>query len=632
MTGFRQKTTGFLLLLICVMVDLVGQKSITDSVFALRPVSVMAVTGWAVDGTDKVLQLDSTHRLGFGQQQLADLLSGATPIAIKQYGPAGIGTSSIRGGNAAQTSVQWQGFPINNAMLGQADLSLIPLALVDGVSLQYGNGSALWGSGAVGGIISLNSRPVFRPMLALEAGLGAGRFGQGQASLRLDHGTKAMHTRVRLVHQEAHNDFTYRDIFGESQTLDHARTKLTGGIANQFYRVGKHHWSWHAWWQTSDREIPPTRVQESSVATQADEHLRTAVSYAYVADNWQLRLRGARFQDRIAYRDSLLGLSTNNEATQYWVEAQGRYQWPKGVSLELAVQMNDQSGSSESYQRGITNRRVVAGVARLTQPLFTDWLLSLRLRQAWSEQSRLPVIPYVGLAGTLGDKWRLRANVHRSYRLPGLNDLFWNPGGNPGLNPESGWGQEVGIDWTPFEQAPDFSYHITAFNRQISNWIQWVPGPSYWAPQNVRTVWSRGIEQEINARLEWGSIRWELRGYYHLVQSTDQEEGSDSEGLQLIYVPRHQAGGQLTCRRGPWFTQYNHQWSSRRFTVADHQDYLEAFHRGDWHVGYTWEPGKLSAQFTLSLQNIWNTRYELVVNQPLPGRYWQTRIVVGWHR
>jgi len=632
MSGFRQKIAVFFAVTVCVASCLYGQRSITDTVFSLQPVSVTAASGWATDGTEKVLRLDTTHRLGFRQQQLADLLSGATPIAIKQYGPAGIGSSSIRGGSAAQTSVQWQGFPINNAMLAQADLSLIPVALVDDISIQYGNGSALWGSGAVGGVIALDSRPVFRPQLRLEAGIGAGRFGQEQASLRLDHSSEKIHTQARVAHQTARNNFTYRDIFGESQTSDHAHTQLTGGIVNQFFRTGKHHWSWHAWWQSSDKDIPPTRVQERSVAAQADDHLRAAVSYAFVEDDWQLRLRVARFLDRIAYQDSLLDLSTNNEATQYWLEAQGRYQWPKGTSLEMAVQVNDQEGSSDSYQIGATSRRILAGVARLQQPVFTDWLLSVRLRQSWSDDSRLPIIPYLGIAGPLTDKWRLRANIHRSYRLPGLDDLFWNPGGNPELNPESGWGQELGIDWTPLKRNPGFSYHATLFNRQITNWIQWVPGPSYWAPQNVRTVWSRGIEQEIQAHVDRGKSRWEISGYYHFIQSTDQEDGSDTEGLQLIYVPRHQAGGQLTWRSGPWFSQYNHQWSGRRFTVADHQHYLDGFHRGDWHLGYTRESGKMTARVSLSLQNIWNTRYELVVNRPLPGCYWQAGLTVKWHQ
>ena len=632
MSGFRQKKSVLVFLLVCCTGWLCGQTGIRDSVFSLRTVSVTATAGWAADGTDKVIQLDSTQRIGFRQHQLADLLSGATPIAIKQYGPAGIGSSSIRGGNAAQTSVQWQGFPINNAMLAQADLSLIPIALVDRVSVQYGSGSALWGSGAVGGVIALESRPVFRPKFGWEAGYGAGGFGQQQASIRLDHGTKGVYTQARFVHQSARNNFTYQDIFGESQTLDHAQTQLTGGIVNQFYQAGKHHWSWHAWWQSSDKDIPPTRVQEQSAATQADDHLRAAVSYAFVEDAWQLRLRAARFHGRIAYEDSLLDLSTNNEATQYWLEAQGRYQWPNGTSLEMAVQVNDQEGSSDSYQIGATGRRILAGIARLQQPVFTDWLLSGRLRQSWSDDGRLPIIPYLGISGPINDTGQLRANIHRSYRLPGLDDLFWNPGGNPELNPESGWGQELGLEWTPLKRNPGFSYHITVFNRQISNWIQWVPGPGYWAPRNVRTVWSRGIEQEVKARLQQGPSRWELRGYYHFIQSTDQEDGSDTEGLQLIYVPMHQAGGQLTWRSGPWFSQYNHQWSSRRFTVADHQDFLEGFHRGDWHMGYTWESGKWSARLSLSLQNIWNTRYELVVNRPMPGRYWQAGLTVGWHR
>ena len=56
------------------------------------------------------------------QQSLPNLLASQTGTYIKNYGPGGLATSSIRGGSASHTILLWNGMPIQSPMLGQLDL------------------------------------------------------------------------------------------------------------------------------------------------------------------------------------------------------------------------------------------------------------------------------------------------------------------------------------------------------------------------------------------------------------------------------------------------------------------------------------------------------------------------------
>lgn len=596
-----------------------------DTTFAISTVEVRAGRLLGHDATDNTVVLDSAQYPGMIQATLGDMLAMITPIAMKQYGPSGIGTSSIRGGSAAQTSILWNGFALNNPMLAQSDLSLIPAPLLDRVSLTYGSGSALWGSGAVGGVIALENQVRFNDGFLAEAGLGWGSFGQQQQHLRLNYGGELATTQLRVFRRQARNDFGYTDLFGESRTLDHARSRQTGVTFSQSFRFGEHQLAAHTWWQQAERQIPPTRVQSQSVAEQEDAALRLALHYSYQTDRWQLNARAARFADRLGYRDSLLDLATDSRAISYWGEILGGYRASAGHHLEMGIQFNDQTGKSAAYA-GSGQRQSWSWRGRYRWYPAEGWLVSLRLRQSWADGKRLPLIPYLGVHGVLTPWLTVRANVNRSYRLPGLDDLYWNPGGNPDLLPEAGWGQELGVQSNATIGSFKLRAGITAFSRQIDNWIQWVPGNSYWSPRNIRDVWSRGIEHDI--AVNWQATDWaaSLRLFYHYVRSTDESDA----GQQLIYVPRHQVGGQVGVQRGTWFLRYNHRCSSRSYTVADHTGSIAGWQRGDVHLGYYWSALGLSGRLQASVLNLWNADYELVVNRPLPGRHMQINLVFQW--
>ncbi len=606
-----------------------AQVSLADSVFALPMLEVRAGRLLSADDTDKLVRIDSLARLGYLQGHLGDLLAGTTPVAIKQYGPAGIGTSSIRGGSAAQTSVLWNGFPITNPMLAQTDLSLLPAPLIEEVTLTYGSGSALWGSGAVGGVIALENSARFETGWSTQAGIGFGSFGVQQQHVLASHSGKQSVTKLRFFHRQADNDFEYRDLFGETQTLQNARTQQYGAMLGQFFRHGDHQLAMHAWWQTADRQVPPTRVQSISAADQGDRALRLALDYKYLSNRWQLNLRTARFQDNLTFTDSLLNLDTDNRARHYWAEALAGWRPADGHHIESGLQYNHQLGASDAY-RQTGRRQMITWLGRYRWTFDEQWGVSLRLRQGWADGQRLPFIPYLGLRGAILPQLEIRANINRSYRLPGLDDLYWNPGGNTNLLPESGWGQEVGLIWSPDWKKWGITYQITGFSRRTDNWIQWTPGPAYWSPQNIRDVWSRGVEQEATYSWSQGPWRGQVQLFYHYVRSTNESGSDPTRGRQLIYVPVHQGGGQFYIARSRIYAQYVHRWNSRSYTTGDHTDFIEGFQQGGLQLGYRWQTGNLNGRLQGGVRNLWDEEYELVANRPLPGRHYELNLIIEW--
>jgi vitamin B12 transporter len=74
----------------------------------------------------KNITIDSSVVSNFSHETLAELLMLSSNIFIKSYGVGGSATPSFRGTGANHTQLQWNNININNPMLGQPDLSLVP--------------------------------------------------------------------------------------------------------------------------------------------------------------------------------------------------------------------------------------------------------------------------------------------------------------------------------------------------------------------------------------------------------------------------------------------------------------------------------------------------------------------------
>ncbi|MDP1803305.1 MAG: Plug domain-containing protein, partial [Bacteroidota bacterium] len=136
---------NFIIKALCVLFVLTSQISLAQDTVSLQSVEVIEKKIQLSQIGKKTEQIDSTIKEQFKLNSIADLLSLNTPVFIKNYGPGALATTAFRGGNAAQTAILWNGFNLQNAMLGQSDLSLMPSFLFENIDVEYGGSSSLWG-------------------------------------------------------------------------------------------------------------------------------------------------------------------------------------------------------------------------------------------------------------------------------------------------------------------------------------------------------------------------------------------------------------------------------------------------------------------------------------------------------
>lgn len=563
---------------------------------------------------------------------LADWLSRAGGLFIKSYGSGSIATTSIRGGSAAHTSVLWNGLPIQSPMLGQLDFSLFPLAFADRIQLFYGGNSAAWGSGAIGGLISLdNTAPADScTHISLRSSLGSFGFFDQQAQLSFSKGQWASQTR--LFYRRADNDFSYRlrpDLPEKTQT--HATLEQKGLLQSLYWQPTlRQQLTLHLWLQGADREIPPTTVQNQSQATQADEFMRSLLHWKLVAGQtiWQARLGFIR--ESIDYQDDLILLRALTRFRTMYGEVEGQWAWAGGARLHFGLNHNFITASADAYATDPQQNRTAAFLSYRYR--WKIWLVQVNLRQEMVDNRLLSPVPGLGLDIQVHPQILAQFKISRNYRLPTLNDLYWQPGGNPELLPESGWSQEAGLQ---VQLPAGIGYQVTAFNRLINNWILWSKAPDqpFWSSNNIARVWSRGVEQRLQWHRTIKKWRLNLQAGYDYICSTNEialDQPKLEKGSQLVYVPRHQAFASLSLHWGGLELQYRHTYTGRVSSLNSGE--LAAYQLGDTGLYYQLPGKKWPVQSFFQVNNLWDTNYRVIERQAMPGRHFQVGLQLEFRK
>ncbi len=91
---------------------------------------------------------------------VAELVATSPGAAVHDYGGLGqLTTVSIRGSTADGVKVLLDGLPLNTAAGGGVDLSSIPRQWIDRIEVVRGAEGAHYGSGALGGVVNVVTRP-----------------------------------------------------------------------------------------------------------------------------------------------------------------------------------------------------------------------------------------------------------------------------------------------------------------------------------------------------------------------------------------------------------------------------------------------------------------------------------------
>jgi iron complex outermembrane receptor protein len=267
----------------------------------------------------------------------------------------------------------------------------------------------------------------------------------------------------------------------------------------------------------------------------------------------------------------------------------------------------------------------------LNKSYFGRLNIKLLARQDIIDDKPAPLIPFFGFDWKLLEKHDLilRGNISRNYYYPSLNDLYWQPGGNPDLEAEKGFSTELGMDYIISPGRHVVKAGLTGYYSDIYDWIIWIPTyKGYWEPHNIDKVRSTGIEAELTVNGNLGSFAYRLSGTYAFTSSRNFGDptvwGDDSYGKQLVYVPLH--SGNLLVNvsyRGFYITYQNNSYSERYTTSSNdisRRDWLYPYYMNDLMFGKSFYINKIIMGAEFRIYNLFDETYHTVLYRPMPGR------------
>ena len=601
------------------------------------------------------LELDSAVLSQYRGASLVEVLQARTPLALKSYGPGQLATIALRGTSAQHTAVLWNGLNIMLPTLGQNDFALLPLAATTRVAIQPGPAAALYGSGAVGGAVLLTTDSDWRPGFRGSMQADAGSFGLAGGSLEARTATPAVAVRVAASYREAQNDYTYlrREARGSMRyTLQNAALRHQWSFSPDVaWRVGRAgELTAAAWLTDTDREIQAGTAAAAGQARERDQSARLVLGYRHVAARRQWAVRGAWFEDVLNYRDGEARSNSRVRTTQ----AQAEHTVALGGrgSLRLGAEAQHFAAEVDGYGPVPITENRAAAFALLRYDPRPALRLAANLRQVALPAGLAPLTPTLGLEWDLNQPNRAvdsftnspthqltaKTSAARSYRAPTLNERYWQPGGNSALRPESGFGYEAGLRHRlAWPHGPALETELTAFRQDVADWVQWLPSAStgIWSPRNLRQVRSQGLEASTALRYQRGRYAGGVQVAYHFTD-TRKTQGtaadSDPVGVQLAFVPRHQASLGTDHRWRGWQLSGTLVVTGFRYVNASGIDFLPATALLGATLGHTL-PGPAGTNLLVLLQatNLLGQAYDSYPGRPAPPRAFGASLRLGWH-
>ncbi len=630
-----------LLMLMAVSVRAVAQDSIIEDTVNISAVTVTARASARLSPFT-VVKMDAELLAGHGSSDLAALLQSSSNLFVRRNGNQGLASVSVRGMSGSHTLVTWNDLPLNSPGNGFSDFTIIPLKAASMVRITSGGSDLDDITGYIGGKVELSTDPEFNTGTEAAVSLGAGSYGEILSSASYSRGGQRFYGRLSAWSGKGTNDFRFinEDAPGgpSAERRTNASFSSEGITSDLAYRKGTSQLSTHLWFNDAFRELPGpvTTVQQDYGESQTDRSFRGVVKYSLEGDRFSAGLTAGGSHDINRYYHMVASNNGVNNSSLMMLKMRIGYRVSEKTGLVLNAGNTFEKASALSFDNLEKRNTFSASVAVRSNPLPRLNLL-LQVRQvAVTGASVAPEF-------TAGASWMLsrrgehllKMSLSRNTKLPCFNDLYWIPGGNPELSPETSAGGE--ISWSFAEVTPsgdrntlDLSIHAS----RVDDLIQWIPGQSgLWHAVNLRSVNVSGLEARAGGQRSPG--QWKLHGWMNYAFTRTVIAGSDiandrSVGNQLIYAPLHHANINLTAGRAWFRTGLSAAIESRRFTTSDNSEWLPSAFMTEAFTGAVIPAGPVKLQADVRVNNITGTRAESVRNYPMPLRTFNIRLTLTW--
>ena len=487
-------------------------------------------TATEIGSSVSVITADDIEKLGF--DFVLDAVASAPGVTINQNGAfGGLASVRIRGAASAQTLVLIDGVPVNDPSQasGGFNFARVDTENVERIEVLKGPQSTLWGTDAIGGVVSITTK---QP----SEGFGGTAFGEygsfntfrGGASI--ENGSETGDFRLAVTgttsdgisKAEENNGNTEEDEF-ESLTFSGK-----GGLN----LVGDARLSANVLWTDARSEF------DGSVSGVVVD--RDAVSDTEELSG-DVSLTGSLFDGQLENL-LLVGISeidrANSGADAFPFEAEGdrmiyRYQGTLDINDSNTLAF----GAEREEIKFNGDKTTIDGLFGLYELKATEAItLTGGIRVDDHNTFGTETTGRAAIAYNPNPQWTFRASWGQGFKAPTLFQLsgggFVDP--NPDLNPETSEAFDAGIDWRSTDGR--FEASVTVFDADIENLISFGSDGYF----NEARVDTQGVEF---------AGRVALNDWISLSASYGYTDATDTDGDPLRRVPEH--AGDVTLSFDP---------------------------------------------------------------------------------
>lgn len=426
----------------------------------------------------------------------------------------------------------------------------LDIDLIDRIEIIHGPGSALYGSNALFGVVSIFTKAG----KDYQGGELVSEFGSHQyARGRLSYGKRYENGFDFLVsgtYSDWKGDELYYSQFDDPSTQYGRVRNDDEALKNIFFTASYGEFSLHVAANQREKGIPTAPWETVFGANDTriwDEYTLVGLTYEHQFDDsfsilGRLSYNAYTYQGQYVYDDG--GIYENHDFWKgRWVigEIQLTKQFENGHKVVLGaesqynIKQDQKNWDSDVYLDDHRHSKSWGVYIQDEFPITDDLTMNIGVRRDTYDASGSTINPRAALIYSLSETSTLKLLAGKAFRAPSVYELYYHDGyytakPNPDLEPETIKTYEV-----VYENRFNKHWKATAsgFYYQMEDLIDQVfdPDDSLTQPQNVSQVTAKGVEIGLEGKWENG-----LRGRISYSGVSTQDESTDSG---LANSPQH---------------------------------------------------------------------------------------------
>ncbi len=518
---------------------------------------------------------------------VADLLQQVTGVDVRRRGTGG-GQSDlyIRGGGFDQTLLLIDGIKMDDAQTGHHTMNAaLPIEVIERIEIIKGPAARIFGQNAFTGAINIVTKKRLNNKVSIN--VEAGSFGQLNGSVTLGKETK------------------------NSSIIAHVGALTSDGYRNNSDYNNQNYFLMGIF----NKKKQPIEV----IATFFDKK--------FGAENFYTT--NVTFNEYEETQNSLLGVSTTFKSNKFNVTP--RIYWRRGQDMfllrrddpefyrnfHITNKIGVETNASYTSDIGITGfgvdfsrfsiqsnnlgERVRTMVNFFLEQRFKlgSFDITPGIAATYFSDFKFNAFPGLDIGVQISDKVRLYGNVGYTFRAPTFTDLYYSDpatSGNPNLEPEKAFAQEIGLKYSDDK----FSGSLAIFNRDSEDLIDYVrqnTSINIFTAANIAEVSTQGIEFESAYNFKMNNYNQTITFGYTYLNDDILDQNKDLSRYSLNTL-KHQLITRFTSQLFK---------NIRQNIIYKHAERTVGTSYNVWDASLIVDFNKFT--FTLTTNNIFNAEY-----------------------